>query len=172
MAPQQTLRTHRSLEAYYATLWYRRRLVFFCVFPCNWARVKWNWQKKTEVPRGKICPSATLSTTYRTWTDPGLNPCLRCERPATNRLSQGTAFWCFIPGRAPEPIWTLLRKRKMFASCRESMIDSLIIRPCRSNYVEWTGGRRAAVYWNTSDVLNQIRECHIIFCALCLFMCI
>jgi hypothetical protein len=41
--------------------------------------------------RGKICPSATLSTTNPTWTDPKSNPCLRSERPATNRLSHGTA---------------------------------------------------------------------------------
>jgi hypothetical protein len=38
--------------------------------------------------RGKTCPSATLSTTNPTWTDPGL----RGERPATNRLSHGTAM--------------------------------------------------------------------------------
>jgi hypothetical protein len=40
---------------------------------------------------GKTCPSATLSTTNPTWTDPGSNPGLRGERPATNRLSHGTA---------------------------------------------------------------------------------
>jgi hypothetical protein len=38
----------------------------------------------------KTCPSATLSTTNPIWTDPGWNPCLRGERPATNRLSHGT----------------------------------------------------------------------------------
>jgi hypothetical protein len=41
--------------------------------------------------RGKTCPIATLSTTNPTWTDPGSIPCLRAERPATNRLSHGTA---------------------------------------------------------------------------------
>ena len=41
--------------------------------------------------RGKTCPSATLSATKPTWTDPGSNPGLRGERPATNRLSHGTA---------------------------------------------------------------------------------
>jgi hypothetical protein len=41
--------------------------------------------------RGKSCPSATLSTTNPTWTDPGPNPGLRGERPATNRLSHGMA---------------------------------------------------------------------------------
>ena len=41
--------------------------------------------------RRKTCLSATLSTTNPTWTDPGSNPGLRSERPATNRLSHGTA---------------------------------------------------------------------------------
>jgi hypothetical protein len=54
---------------------------------------QWN-----EIDRGKPttrrkpCPSATLSTTNSTWTDPGSNPGLRSERPATNRLSHGTAY--------------------------------------------------------------------------------
>jgi hypothetical protein len=42
--------------------------------------------------RGKTCPSATLSSTNPTWTDPGSNPGPRGERPATNRLSHGTAY--------------------------------------------------------------------------------
>jgi hypothetical protein len=42
--------------------------------------------------RGKTCPSATLSTTNPTWTDLGLNPGLRSDRPVTNRLSRGTAY--------------------------------------------------------------------------------
>jgi hypothetical protein len=41
--------------------------------------------------RRKPCPSATLSTTNPTWTDPGSNPGVRGERPAINRLSHGTA---------------------------------------------------------------------------------
>jgi hypothetical protein len=45
--------------------------------------------------RRKVCPSATLSTTNSTWTDPGVHD----EWTATNRLSHGTAlenglFWC------------------------------------------------------------------------------
>jgi hypothetical protein len=28
---------------------------------------------------------------HNIWTDPGSNPGLRCEKPATNRLSHGTA---------------------------------------------------------------------------------
>jgi hypothetical protein len=39
----------------------------------------------------KTCPSATLSTTNLIWIDPGANLGLRGERPATNRLSHGTA---------------------------------------------------------------------------------
>jgi hypothetical protein len=44
--------------------------------------------------RRKTYPSATLSTTNPTWIDPGANTDLRDERPATNRLSHGTA--CFL----------------------------------------------------------------------------
>jgi hypothetical protein len=46
---------------------------------------------ETEV-LGENLPSATLSTTNPTWIDPGANPGLRGERPATNRLSHGTAL--------------------------------------------------------------------------------
>ena len=53
---------------------------FFLICPSNWATVEWNWQGKTEVLGGKTCPSATLSITNPTWTDPGLNPSLRGER--------------------------------------------------------------------------------------------
>jgi hypothetical protein len=42
--------------------------------------------------REKTCPSATFSISNPTWTDPGSNPGLRGERPATNRLSHGTAL--------------------------------------------------------------------------------
>jgi hypothetical protein len=45
---------------------------------------------ETEV-LGENLPSATLSTTNPTWIDSGANPGLRSERPATNRLSHGTA---------------------------------------------------------------------------------
>jgi hypothetical protein len=46
---------------------------------------------KPTTPR-KTCPSANLSTTNPTWTDPGSNPGLRSGRPATNSLSHGTAI--------------------------------------------------------------------------------
>jgi hypothetical protein len=47
---------------------------------------------ENRTTRRKTCPSATLSTTNPTWTDPGSNPGLRGEKPATNRLSHGTAL--------------------------------------------------------------------------------
>jgi hypothetical protein len=42
--------------------------------------------------RKNTCPSATSSTTNPTRTDPGANPGLGNDRPATNRLSYGTVF--------------------------------------------------------------------------------
>jgi hypothetical protein len=41
--------------------------------------------------RRKTCPSDTLSTTNPTRIDPGANPGLRGERPATNDLSHDTS---------------------------------------------------------------------------------
>jgi hypothetical protein len=46
---------------------------------------------ETEVLGEKTCPGATLSSTNRTRTDSRSNPSLRGERPASNRLSHGTA---------------------------------------------------------------------------------
>jgi hypothetical protein len=50
---------------------------------------------ETEV-LGENLPSATLSTANPTWIDPGANPGLRGERPATNRLSHGAAYILFL----------------------------------------------------------------------------
>jgi hypothetical protein len=50
---------------------------------------------QTEV-LGENLPSATLSTTNPTWIDPGATPGLRGERPATNRLSHGTAYFSYL----------------------------------------------------------------------------
>jgi hypothetical protein len=38
--------------------------------------------------RRETCLSATLSSTNPTWTEPGANPGLSCDRPATNRVSK------------------------------------------------------------------------------------
>jgi hypothetical protein len=53
--------------------------------------------------RGKTCPSATLSTTNPTWTDPGSNPGLHRKRPAANRLSHGTALADWV---SDSSVWT------------------------------------------------------------------
>jgi hypothetical protein len=55
----------------------------------NW----WNeyWQGKLKYSE-KSCPSATLSTTNPTCPDLGSNPGHRGWKPATNRLSYGTAY--------------------------------------------------------------------------------
>jgi hypothetical protein len=55
--------------------------------------VEWYWQGKTEENREKPIPSATLSTTNPTWTNPGH----RGEVPATNRLNHGTALNVILP---------------------------------------------------------------------------
>jgi hypothetical protein len=47
--------------------------------------------------RRKTCPSVTLSTTNPTWIDPGANPSVRSQRPATNDRSHGTAY-CIVTG--------------------------------------------------------------------------
>jgi hypothetical protein len=53
----------------------------------RWNDIDRGKPKKSE----KTCPSATLSATNPTWIDPGPNPGLRGERPATNDLNHGTA---------------------------------------------------------------------------------
>jgi hypothetical protein len=80
-----------ALNVYCVNLRGRQRCFFFLLFHFNGATVEWNWQGKTVVFGKKIYPSATFSTTNPTWTEPGSNPCLRGERPATNSLSHGTA---------------------------------------------------------------------------------
>jgi hypothetical protein len=48
--------------------------------------------KENISTRRKTCPSATFSSINPTWTDPSAHPGLRGEKPATNRLSPGTAI--------------------------------------------------------------------------------
>ena len=52
--------------------------------------------EENRTTRGKTCLSATLSTTNPKRTNPGLNSDLRGERPATNRLSRGTAQFNYV----------------------------------------------------------------------------
>jgi hypothetical protein len=52
----------------------------------------WNYtDRENRRIRRKTYPSATLSITNATWTEPGENPGLHSERSATNCLSHGTA---------------------------------------------------------------------------------
>jgi hypothetical protein len=52
--------------------------------------VEWRLAVDTEV-LGKLCPSATLSTTKPTWPDPGSNPGHGGGKSATNSLIYGAA---------------------------------------------------------------------------------
>jgi hypothetical protein len=61
------------------------------------------WQGKPKYSE-KICPSAALSTTHPTWLDMGINPDRRRGKPATKRLSYGTAN----SGSCLALVWTFL----------------------------------------------------------------
>ena len=85
---------------------------FFCLYILM--EQQWN-----EIERGKpkylekkTCPIATLSTTNPTWTDPGSNPGLRNERPATNRQSHGTAHLVVLLSHSwgTSSLWLLYKK--------------------------------------------------------------
>jgi hypothetical protein len=58
-----------------------------------WWKIWWNddWQGKPKYSE-KTCPSATLSTTNPTWTDPGSNAGRRGGKSAINSLSYGAAL--------------------------------------------------------------------------------
>jgi hypothetical protein len=53
--------------------------------------LEWYWQENQRICT-ETCPSATLSITNPTWTDPNVNPGLCSEVPVTNCLSHGTAY--------------------------------------------------------------------------------
>jgi hypothetical protein len=90
-APQQMLRTHRSLKASCATPVMKMSSFLYQVLQVM--EHQWNEiDREKPTTRRKTCPSATLSTTNPTWTDPGSKPGLRGVRPATNPLSHGTAY--------------------------------------------------------------------------------
>jgi hypothetical protein len=59
-----------------------------------------NWKGKPKDSE-KTRPSATLSTTNPTWPDLGSNPGRRGGKPATNRLSYGTAQLVTYPDTNP-----------------------------------------------------------------------
>jgi hypothetical protein len=94
-APQQILRTHRSLKASCANPVMKMSSFFGQVLQLM--EHQWDESDREEpTTRRKTCPSATLSTKNPTWSDLGSNPGLRGERPATNRLSHGTAYYSDI----------------------------------------------------------------------------
>jgi hypothetical protein len=59
----------------------------------------------------KTCPNAT-STKKTAWSDPEANPGIRGERPATERLSHGTAL--YIRYYATHRVGTRLKQGKCF----------------------------------------------------------
>jgi hypothetical protein len=68
-------------QASCATLWWRWLVFsFFCVMEHRRNKIDMG---KPKYSGKKPVPSATLSTTNPTWTDPGSNTGLRDERPAT-----------------------------------------------------------------------------------------
>jgi hypothetical protein len=78
--------------------------------------------------REKSCPSATSSTTNPIWTDPGSNSGLRGERPATNRLSHGTALhWLVLA-------FSLSRISRNHHICIALYVDFKRIAYCITNF--------------------------------------
>jgi hypothetical protein len=72
--------------------WYVGLYLSYCTSP-GWvwsSRWNQNFRGKPKYSE-KTCPSATLSTTNPTWPDLGSNPGHHGGKPATNRLSYGTA---------------------------------------------------------------------------------
>jgi hypothetical protein len=101
---------------------------------------------ETEV-LGENLPSVTLSTTNPTWIDLGANPGLRGERPATNRLSHGTALQACIYRNiiryARYAAGVILREQKRGEDIREDLkifklTDSILIQNSGNNtYKTW-----------------------------------
>jgi hypothetical protein len=54
------------------------------------------WNDDTDRGNRRTYPSATLSTTNPTWTDPGANPCLRCRWQTTNRPCDTKNISCLV----------------------------------------------------------------------------
>jgi hypothetical protein len=70
-------------------------LAHYCSFPRLYMSIESHSEiiltGENQVTWRKTCPSATLSTTNPTWTEPGSNPGLCDERLVTNSLRHGTA---------------------------------------------------------------------------------
>jgi hypothetical protein len=63
-------------------------VVLFLVMESQWKEIDGGRPKYSR----KTCPTATLSITNPTWTDPGSKPGLLAGRPAANRLSRDTTL--------------------------------------------------------------------------------
>jgi hypothetical protein len=64
--------------------------------PMMYEETRWNDNDREKQNKSEeTCPSATLSTTNPTWTDPGVNPGLCSERPATSPTEQWHGL--FVP---------------------------------------------------------------------------
>jgi hypothetical protein len=91
-------------------------LLSFCLSWYEFGERRWNYMLAGENrrTRRKTCPSATISTTNPTWIDPGVNPGLRSERPATNDMSHGMAL---------EMITMIFRIQKVRGVCAWASAD-------------------------------------------------
>jgi hypothetical protein len=79
---------------------------------------------------GGTCPSATLSIKNSARTDLKSNPGLRGERPATNRLSHGTARNCLNCHNlfSPQNNWPVVRALIAKTSSRVQQQQRLCLR--------------------------------------------
>jgi hypothetical protein len=148
------------VKAYCATLWWKW-WSFFCFFILMEHR--WN-----NIDRGKRStlrktgPSATLSTINPTWTYPGLNPCLRGERPATNRLSHGTDYCVHFLYSCPDYSFCNTNDREPAVTLRGrplTWVTVLLTHPCfvfSLGYVnkQRTGKRTKFLWWKTQTEVN------------------
>jgi hypothetical protein len=70
--------------------------------------------------RRRTSPSATLSTTNPTWSDPGRNTGLRGGRPVANRLSHGTAH--FLTHNSEHKTACFYKSLQGLKQCRTKML--------------------------------------------------
>jgi hypothetical protein len=125
-APQQMLRTHRSLKAYCEEKDDQFFFSFFQVMEKLIGENRSTWG-------GRTSSSATLSTTNPTWTVQGSNPVLRGGRPATNRLSHDTALShnlvrkTFADGNKLRTLWRLDRGQTICRQQGQSHQDVTVV---------------------------------------------